>query len=214
MPTKLVQNLTEEEKNNPVLVDRLIELNENHIKNLKESKDYLLQEIRNKESVAIYWINLMVVLAILQILPALSEDLSKYYIITCLPSFVFAFYSASFTLMKHPSVIKPDFATTEKANKQVRLGINEAEITALTNITKYLQKNYNRKMKYGKYIGPAVTVNFTMSIALILMRTFMPNSINICTSFGLGTISIISIYCLAKLLTRSVLFTYKIPLNK
>lgn len=124
MPTIQYERITKEQKDqllkSPNGIDRILKIQDKIIKTLKEDITHTLGEIRDKEKIAISWINLTIVVAILQVLPAFSTDLSKNFVLACLPSFTIGILSAALTLLRHPNYISPNYFETEDENKNLQ----------------------------------------------------------------------------------------------
>jgi hypothetical protein len=181
MPTIKYESLTDDQKeqliNSTEGAIRIISLQKKIIKSLREDINHTINEIRDKESIAISWMNLTIVLAILQTLPALSTDLSRSFILACLPSFFIGLFSAALTLLRHPNYISPNYFETEEDNLKLLFKKNDAEIIAFTQLKQALTEVYNWKIKTSKYIGPSMISNLITTLMFIILTVFFEISI-------------------------------------
>jgi len=199
--------LTSEEKSkileSPGGLDRVLKLHEDTLIQLKNQVKEVANQIKDKEETAVSWMNLLVILALLQVI-GLDKDYSKIYLIASLPSFMMAFLTTAYTLLKHPNYLKTDFFVPEKEDKQTRYAMCEAEINMLQDIYKRLNDNYNRKKKYAGFIGPAIIANFLVSVIIIICIKIFGFEMSIFYAIVLMVLSLLFILILQKHLTKSV----------
>jgi len=204
---QLTRKQREDLLKSPEGLERVLKLQEKIIERIREDISHTYDQIRDKETMAVSWMNLTVVLAIAQAFPAITSEASLGFMIACLPSFFIAILSATLTLLRHPNYVVPDFFETEDENKRLRFNKNEGIISTYTEMKRNLYIVYLWKMKCSRYIGSSIIASILVTIAFIIFSAF--GNVSTCIAIILLAISIVVIYSLPKVMNKSMTYSIK-----
>jgi hypothetical protein len=180
---------------------RLLTLLENHVIETRLQAENVWKQIVDREEAAARWMNILIILGLLQLFPITDPNDSKAFLLVTLPSFAASVYLVAFTLWKHPNYIRSDFFTPEEADIQNRLDVASAENKHLEKFYSSLVNRYNKKGITAGYIGIAILVNFTLSLGMLIGYKIFDLNLNdkcLPTLIGLG--SLVAIYIIKNLI--------------
>jgi len=175
--TRRLDQLTQEQLNQLLSTeegfDRVISLQEKALIDVKGQVDHTFSLIIDKEEAASRWLNILIVLGLLQLFPFSENTDAKIFLILSLPSFIIAFYSVALTFYKHPNHQKTDSFVGEDFDKPTRFNRNQIELNNYQEIFICLHKRYEKKHKTYAFIGPSIIVNFSVCIFYLIYKRIL-----------------------------------------
>lgn len=195
---------------------RLLSLLDSHIHDARKQAKDTWDQIIDREEAASRWLNLLIILGLLQLFPINDSFESTSFLLITLPSFSLSVYSVALTLWKHPNFIRSDFFTPEKNDIQTRNNIALEEIKYQEKLLPILFSRYSKKGKCSKYIGLAILTNLSLClIFLIYFKIFNFKFNNLFLPAIIGVISINVIIFLRKIFYKdSFSHTYILSQNE
>lgn len=179
---------------------RLLELQENYIREIEKNAKEVRAQILDKEHIAVSWTSLIIVSAVLQIAPTFSGLENTAFLLLTAPSFTFAILYAALTLLKHPSYVQTSILVPEESDYATRSKVNDAKIGSYNTLYQFLFARYNSKTEYGSFVAPSVLVNIISNLSYLLFFSYfftqIPQTYAIIFSGAWGILSMFAIVVL------------------
>lgn len=180
---------------------RVLSLLETHVLETRLQAENVWKQIVDREETAARWLNILIILGLLQLFPITDLADSKAFLLVTLPSFAASVYLVAFTLWKHPNYIRSDFFTPEEADIQTRLDVASTESKHLERFYPSLVKRYQKKGITSGYIGIAILMNFTLSLLMLVSYKIFDFSFsNFCLPTSIGILSLVAIYLIKEII--------------
>ena len=187
---------------------RLVKLQEEHLGKVKSQILSILDQIRDIENNATSWVSLIIVLGVLQLFQQ-NENYLPFYFLMNIPSFSLAFFSAALTLSGHPNLVRKDFFTPEEADLHLRYKSAKEQNDVLEKVHLSLQKKYEEKLKFKKYLPFSIMTNFATNIIFLATVAFFKNWMHMEIALIFGITSLIIILVSPKISSYTKTYTRK-----
>lgn len=207
MNNKFIDQFTPEEEarvlNDANELQRVVQLQDESKKVYEKMLQDIKDNIKDKEDLATKWMGILIVISLVQLYPFKEAAISINYLILVLPTFCIAFYTTALTLFKHPNAVTTDSFIVESSNLGARYFTNKALLEIYNKAGQAMKKTYEWKGKFLRYTGPAVIVNFTLSVLFLIEQTVFNLDIPLCVYIIGSIISIELVPFISYLISRN-----------